>query len=279
MPGPSINQRSPDGQANFGCRLCEGRDLALYYTQGNDGRFRYYRCESCGLVNLDLSQGMDQSQCNLEFRDPKDEAAGWDHMLDATFAFIRRHVPDARSLCDIGCGNGRLLYLAAEAGWQVFGLELTEDIAERTADHLGVEITAGDFLAFDPPDRHREAWDVVCLRHVLEHLPDSKLALAKIAALLRPGGHALLEFPNIEALDKKLKRALTNAGLHRRRFANDFMPGHCNEFCRHSFVYLLGQTGFRLERWETYSKKPLANWIYNRLPIGNKARALIRKTG
>jgi hypothetical protein len=28
--------------------------------------------------------------------------------------------------------------------------------------------------------------------------------------------------------------------------------------------------------WETYSKKRFANFIYNRIPIGNKARALIQ---
>jgi hypothetical protein len=33
-----------------------------------------------------------------------------------------------------------------------------------------------------------------------------------------------------------------------------------------------------LLRWETYSKKPLGNFVYNRLPVGNKARALVERT-
>jgi SAM-dependent methyltransferase len=220
---------------------------------------------------------MDQAQFNLKFRDPTDESAGWDPMLDATFDFIKQNVPNAGSLCDIGCGNGRLLYLAQQAGWRAFGLELTEDIASRTGNHLGVEVAAADFLEFDPSAEHAEAYDVVCLRHVLEHLPDSRLAMQKISALLKPGGHALLEFPNIEALGKRVKRFVVNSGIHQRRFGEDFAPGHCNEFCRDSFEYLLGETGFRLISWQTYSKKSLANWIYNRFPIGNKARALVQK--
>ena len=264
-------------QADFSCRLCDSPDLALYYTQGNDARFRYFKCQRCDLVNLDLANGLDQAQFTLEFRDPMDEAAGWDRMLDASFEFIRHYVPDARSLCDIGCGNGRLLYLGKRAGWRVLGLELTAEVAARTASHLGVEVVGANFLEFEPRADQAQAYAVVCLRHVLEHLPDSKLAMQKIAALLQPGGHALLEFPNVEAVGKRVKRALANAGLHQPRFETDFMPGHCNEFCRGSFERLLQMTGFELVRWETYSKKPLVNWLYNRVPVGNKARALVRK--
>lgn len=263
--------------ADFPCRLCDSDRLRFYYAQGNDGRFRYFRCDECGLVNLDLANGLDQTQCHLEFRDPRDENAGWDRMLDATFEAIVKHRPDARSLCDIGCGNGRLLWLARRSGWRVLGLELTDEVAARTAAALGVEVVAANFLEWDPPPEHLEAYDVVCLRHVLEHLPDSRLAMRRIASLLRPGGHALLEFPNVEALDKRVKRLAERVGLHRRRYRDDFVPGHCNEFCRASFEVLLAATGFRLETWETYSKKSLPNRIYNRIHIGNKARALVAR--
>jgi SAM-dependent methyltransferase len=265
-------------RANFPCRLCGGDDLRLFYTQGNDARYRYFRCADCELVNIDLAAGMDQSQCNLMFRDPTDETAGWDRMLDVSFSRIQRHLPSTRSLCDIGCGNGRLLYLAKNAGWRVFGLELTEEVAERTAMHLGVDVAGGDFLTYEPPTEHAQAYDVVCLRHVLEHLPDSLLAMKRISALLKPGGHALLEFPNIDALDKRIKRMFVNSGLHRRSFKTGFAPGHCNEFSRSSFEFLLARSGFTLVHWETYSKKPIRNLIYNYIHVGNKARALVRKS-
>ena len=264
-------------QANFSCRLCDSDELTLSYVQGDAGQFRYYRCRKCRLVNLDLANGIDQTQCNEVFLDPTDEHSGFDRMIDASFAFIVRHVPQAQSLCDIGCGNGRLLLLARQAGWRVFGLELEDAVAKRTADKLGVDVVGGNFLDYTPPPEHTGAYDVVCLRHVLEHLPDSKLAMQKIRTLLKPGGHALLEFPNVDGIDKRLKRWIEAKGLHRRRFRPDFMPGHCNEFCRASFRFLLGSTGFELVRWETYSKKPLSNLLYRHVPIGNKARALVRR--
>ena len=150
-------------------------------------------------------------------------------------------------------------------------------MAGYVRERLGVEVVIGDFLEFDPAPADREAYDVVCLRHVLEHLPDSLGAMRRIRALARPGGHFLVEMPNVEALAKKWLRLVVRLGLHRRRFPENFMAGHCNEFCRQSFEFLLGKTGFRLVRWETYSKKPLSNWVFNRIPVGTKARAIAQR--
>lgn len=263
-------------EASFRCRLCDSAGLRFCYVLGNDGRYRYYRCPGCSLVNLDLSEPLEIEHDHRGRRDPRDDEDQAAPAIDASFAFLRRHVPAAGSLCDIGCGSGRLLHLAQRAGWRVFGLELDRELARRTADTLGIEVVAGDFLDFDPPPAQLGAYDVVCLRHVLEHLPDSKLAMQRLGALLKPGGHALLEFPNIDGLGKRLKRWLVDRGWHQRRFREGFAAGHCNEFCRESFEYLLRATGFRLVKWETYSKKPLTNAIYRRVPVGNQVRVLVQ---
>lgn len=47
------------GEATFPCRLCGGRNLYFYFSLGNDGRFRYYRCPDCALVNYDLATGLE----------------------------------------------------------------------------------------------------------------------------------------------------------------------------------------------------------------------------
>lgn len=264
--------------ATFRCRLCSGERLELYYSQGNDGRFRYYKCADCGLVNLDLSAGLDQTQYTEEWVDPTDDEDRRNQDNDAAFDFIGRYLRAPARLLDLGCGHGRLLYRARQAGWEVKGVELSAETAARAAQVIGAPVVAANFLEMTPEAEDLGRYDLVCLRHVLEHLPDSKLAMRKIRSLLAPGGMVLLEMPNIEAWDKRMKRWLVNRGLYRRRYAPDFVAGHCNEFSRQSFEYLARATGFRLVRWETYSKKPLGNLIYNRVPIGNKSRALIQRT-
>ena len=122
-----------------------------------------------------------------------------------------------------------------------------------------------------------EAYDVVVLRHVLEHLPDSRLAMQKIGALLRPGGVAFLELPNTGSFAYATKRLLKNRGLKNRRYADAWRPGHTNEFCRQAFEYLLDETGFELLEWRTYSNKPLADWLYGIVPAASKVRVLARR--
>ena len=265
-------------QADFHCRLCAGDQLELYYRLGAEGQFRYYRCANCHLVNLDLKTGLDQTQYTDEWTDPTDDNAKRNRDNDATYEFIRRRIATPGRLLDLGCGHGRLLYRARKDGWDVKGVELSTETAARVRAEIGVPVVAGNFLHITPSEADLSGFDLICLRHVLEHLPDSLLAMNKIRELLAPGGRVLLEMPNIEGIDTKLKRWMADRGFHRKNFASDYVVGHCNEFCRESFAYLAAKTGFRLLKWETYSKKRLTNLIYNRIPIGNKARVLITRS-
>jgi SAM-dependent methyltransferase len=266
-----------DERADFPCRLCGGTELRLYYTLGNDAQFRYFRCAGCGLVNYDLKGGVDQGQYATIFVDPRDDTSPRNHDNDQAVRFLARHVRSPGRLIDIGCGNGRLLWSAQKLGWKVKGLELSADMARYAAERVGCEVRGDNFMDAEPAAGDREAFDVVSLRHVLEHLPEPRLAMARISALLKPGGWLLVEIPNVEGWSKRWVRFITRTGLHRRRFREGMMPGHCCEYSRESFGELMRRSGYRLVRWETYTKKPFANWLLSRLPVGTKARALAQR--
>ena len=76
-------------------------------------------------------------------------------------------------LLDVGCGDGRFLAAAADAGWAPVGLELS----------LAALRPAPTFAAIT-------FWDV------LEHLPDPGSALRAARALLAPGGVIALSLPS-----------------------------------------------------------------------------------
>lgn len=257
------------------CRLCGGHNLRPYYAQGNARQFIFYKCRNCGLVNLDL-EGLNvvehQEKYATEYSDPTDP-----HINRGAFAswrFLRKHLKESGSFLDVGCGNGALLNSAREEGWRVKGLELSPFLAAQVKERLGIDVEVADFLAYDLPG---EQFDLVSLRHVLEHLPDSRSAMRKINGLLKPGGYALLEFPNIEGISFRTRRGMERIGLHRKTYASTYRPGHCNEFSRESFAYLARQTGFTVVVWETYTYSPVKNFLYNKIPVGTKARVLVRK--
>jgi len=261
--------------SNFPCRLCGTQAMPYHYSLGNQGQFKYYKCPDCKLVNYDLRGGLDQEQYNTIFVDPTDDNEKFNLDKDQSFDFINRWVPHRGSFLDVGCGMGRLMYLAKRAGWQVKGLEMSAHMAVLVSEKLEIEVAVGDFLQGDAFPG--EQFDLVVLRHVIEHMPDSLEAIRQLGRLTRPGGYLLLEMPNIEAWDKRFKRFLVRHGVHQRKFSDNFLPGHCNEFCRESMQRLMEESGFQMLRWETYSMKPISNFIYKRLHVGNKARMLARK--
>ncbi len=257
------------------CRVCDSEDLKLFYTQGHEDQFHLYRCGVCGLVNLDM-EGLNlldhQEKYAGEEEVPGDYEA--DPRVRQSYRFIKKYVPVTGKYMDIGCGGGGMLYYAQKDGWNVKGLELSPVLARLVSEKLGVDVDVANFLEYV---RDEGEYDLVSLRHVLEHLTDSISAMKNISRLLKPDGYAHLEFPNINGISFRLKRFLTRMGLYKKKYQPDWRPGHCNEFSRGAFEHLLGRTGFRMIRWETYTHKPFADFFYNNIHIGTKARVIIQK--
>lgn len=268
-----MNQAQGKIQSDFPCRLCGNTNLRLFYIICYRRKFKYYRCLNCRLVNYDLIGGLDQTQY-IERTDPTDNDSSYNYDKDVSWRFVEKWVSAQGKFLDVGCGSGRLLYLAHKAGWDAHGIELSSEAANTAVSMLDVPVIVGDFLTIKS---NGQQYDLIALRHVLEHLVDPILALKKISVRLKTGGYGLFEMPNIDGIDIRLKRWMANAGIHRKQLPQNFIPGHCNEFCRSSFEFLLAKTGFKLVRWETYSMKPLVNFIYTHLHIGSKARALVQK--
>jgi len=257
------------------CRVCESENLKLYYTQGHENQFRLYRCGVCGLVNLDM-EGLDLLEHQEKYAGEEEIPQDYKDEFKArqSYRFIRKYVPVRGKYMDIGCGGGGLLHYAQQDGWKVKGLELSPVLAKLVSEKLGVDVDIANFLEYD---RDEGQYDLVSLRHVLEHVTDSIGAMEQISRLLKSEGYAHLEFPNINGISFRMKRFLAGTGMYRKKYHPRWRPGHCNEFSLGSFEYLLNRTGFRLVRWETYTYKPLANFFLNRIHTGSKARVIIQK--
>jgi 2-polyprenyl-3-methyl-5-hydroxy-6-metoxy-1,4-benzoquinol methylase len=256
------------------CKLCGASDLPLFYTQGNQRQFKYYRCPNCRLVVYDTRSGVNQEKYILTRVDPQ-APTRQNRGHRQTYAFIKRHMPRPGRMLDLGCGDGSVLWLAREDGWTVKGVELFPEHAQLVRETLGFDVVTTDIASYNGEEGF---WDCVVLTHVLEHLADPVGALTKIRTLLKPGGAGVLEFPNIDALDAKLRRLLDRLGIHRRRYSPQYVPGHVQEFSRTSFAFAARTAGLLLDVWETYSVHPLQYAFFRTVPIGNKARVLVRRS-
>ncbi|MFC1528377.1 class I SAM-dependent methyltransferase [Candidatus Latescibacterota bacterium] len=258
------------------CRLCGNKNLELYYTQGNNGEFNFYKCKVCKLVNLDLIGELDQKKYEKKNQDPRGKRRKkFRKGKIQSYAFIKKHIHRRGRLLDIGFGGGGLLNLAHLDGWTIKGIELSPVFVQSAKERYNFDVVTADFMEYKITDG--EQYDTVVLRHVLEHLEQPVKAMNKVHSLLVPGGYAVLEFPNIESLEQRFKRFFQRTGLHKKKYSENYKPGHCNEFCKESFTFLINKTGYDILVWQTYSSSPTFNFIYNHVHIGNKTRTIIRK--
>jgi 2-polyprenyl-6-hydroxyphenyl methylase/3-demethylubiquinone-9 3-methyltransferase len=89
---------------------------------------------------------------------------------------------------DIGCGGGFLSNRLAREGYQVTGVDLSEDsleVARRYDSTHSVSYLSADAYSL-PMDNG--SFDVVCAMDFLEHVNDPARAIREMSRILKPGG-------------------------------------------------------------------------------------------
>jgi 2-polyprenyl-3-methyl-5-hydroxy-6-metoxy-1,4-benzoquinol methylase len=110
-------------------------------------------------------------------------------------ATIAKYKQGGRVL-DLGCSSGSFLSALPRDRWQLFGIEMSQPVAERARARCGATVFVGDVLdATFPPN----CFDAITCIHVFEHLYKPKDVLLKVAEWLKPGGIFYTLMPNIDS--------------------------------------------------------------------------------
>lgn len=185
--------------------------------------------------------------------------------------FIRKEIRALRRvkgegrlrLLDIGCGTGWTTRVYADQGFEVTGLEPSRVRAEYARENYGIEVVC-DYIENAEFD---QKFDVVVLRHIIEHFADPGAVLRKIRGFLKKDGVVLVVVPNIDCLGRRL-------------FETEWawvLPWHCNFFTPQSTRSLLKLEGFQVSDFyqtpsplyypgaltRTFSN-PLMKWLMGR---------------
>jgi SAM-dependent methyltransferase len=146
-------------------------------------------------------------------------------------------------LLEIGCGEGWFLKAALGAGYDARGLEFSDYGLKRFHPELADRVEFGD--AFEALDRRigEGAQAEVCvMEHVLEHVLDPQALLARLPAILAPGGVVAITVPNDFSAVQLEARALGHID-------RDFWvqpPQHLNYFNAENLPRLLARMGFEV---------------------------------
>lgn len=122
------------------------------------------------------------------------------------------------------------------------------DISPQKYSDVG-GVTYCDVTAIDYPN---ERFDLIICSHVLEHIPDDRLAMKELFRVLKPGGTAILQVPISASLGRTIEDpSLTDPRERERRFGQD---DHVRIYGA-DFPIRLGESGFSFETFD-----PTSHW-------------------
>lgn len=221
------------------CNLC-----------GHDNHKRLYdftpwqivKCKHCGLVYLN-PRPSDEELFGLYSEDyfaehlveqyPRDEEAvrrkidSFEWMLNIVRPFKERG-----TILEIGCATGFFLAHARNAGWEAWGVEISEYAAQYARESLGLKVLTGTVSTVNLPKRF---FDVIMMSHILEHLPDPLNALRQVGEWLKHDGILVIRVPDIGSLD---------AIFYGRNWEGWRIPYHFYHFSPRSLRAMLRRVGF-----------------------------------
>lgn len=184
------------------CDLC-GHDKARSYPNPANNP-RIVRCVSCGLVYT-YPRPSDDEYLKVSATDPMvwrppdfledREGARYRALLDelATLKSSGRFV-------EIGCGHGFTLKLARERGYEVYGVELQDHLADYARKELDLNVTTGELT---DASFASEFFDIIIMWNVLEHGLSPTRLLEEVYRILRKGGIVSILVPNVESFNAR----------------------------------------------------------------------------
>ena len=155
-----------------------------------------------------------------------------------------RFAPErAKSVLDLGCGEGFVLDHFARRGWEVEGADFTLDGIELFFPHLAARVRVGNvFRTIEALNREGRRYDLVFCNNVLEHVIHPLELLEGVQELLAPAGVCRVVVPNDDSL---IQREAVRSGVATQSFWV-CPPDHLNYFDSQSLPRTLAAAGLRL---------------------------------
>jgi len=222
----------------LGMKFCPCCNAALAHPGWGDAGLR--QCPACGSAFLPAKAsaavedygkdyftgagpgGVDYQDSRRQFRLINEDRLKW----------MQRFAPTGGKLFELGCALGFFLEDAEPFGWQGYGVELSAFAAGKARKRFKDRVHQGTLKQLP------KAWkgfDGACAFHVLEHLDNPASEMARMAALLKPGGVLVLELPDYSS---------RKAGAEREGWKY-YLPGeHLGYYTRPGLTALLEKAGF-----------------------------------
>lgn len=229
------------------CPCCGGETWNNLFTMTDHSitqeSFNLITCTSCGLVATSprpadnklgdyyksekyiSHSGTSQGLVNQLYLRARKIALNWKYQI------INELHPSGK-LLDFGCGTGEFMHHMKTKGWQVTGMEPSDDARAKAESLSQTQI-------FKTEESISGKYDVITLWHVLEHLPEPNRTMEKLKAVLNDSGTLLIAVPNHWSFDGQ------HYGPH---WAGYDVPRHLWHFNQKAMVLFLQKHGLHVKQ-------------------------------
>lgn len=196
------------------CPLCGRVSLFFFYQ---DKRRSYLRCNNCHIVVVPpeffLCAEAEKSVYDQHENHPEDKK--YRRFLSRAFGPLVAQLPDDAKGLDFGCGPGPTISVMAE--------------------EIGLSVNNYDLYYHNTPEVLEYHYDFVTITEVIEHVADANGLLARLNALLRPGGILVV----------MTSRMVDAEAFGQWYYKND--PTHIRFYCIETFEWVAHHFDWQLE--------------------------------
>jgi len=177
------------------CPYCHST-AKLYFTTHMR---HYFHCNNCDLI-FRGNRGSEDGEALVRYYESRYFSEHAHDQLDGArnelYSQILDRIEEKTSTCqllDVGCGCGFFLKEAGNRGWDVAGVDPSEEstiycekLLSKSVTHKG---TLKDFS-------QEKVYDVITMINVLDHSTEPWSEIERVRVLLKPKGLIFLRFPN-----------------------------------------------------------------------------------
>lgn len=266
------------------CVSCGGENISYWrqknyqYTHNqNNQLFHIYRCDDCGTGFLNQPPHPEWLKAIYQYSGQAlTQPVSLDEVLDREIAFPncsvdaermsfwadRLNGSNTRQGLDIGSGFGFYTRALRSRGYDMVSINPGQYENQVFQSMNGYEPLPVMFEQYQTD----QAFGVVVMSQVLEHMLEPNRAIAKVSRLLAEGGVLACAVPNYDSFLVKLLGANDNACL--------WVPEHVNYFTEKGLKALMERNGLRVVKTEQITRVPF-NALSKRLKLSGRPALLV----
>ena len=192
------------GGKRFSCPVCRDESSSVENPiVARTSLHTFRRCKTCGMLYMSWTHATEKNYNSSYFFEDYKKQYGKTYLDDfknikkqcvrrtsvVDMLYRANHKAVTPAVLDIGCAFGPYLDAANDAGWQVFGTDISKEAVDYVQNTLHYPATTAKFPEFDPADEFGvKNFDAVTMWYVIEHFQDLDSVLKGVSKILKTGG-------------------------------------------------------------------------------------------